>query len=242
VEKLISVVTPVHISDEKEFIFLKEMITSFSSQIYRNKELIISDDLADVKVRSLCEEMAAQGLRIVYTVSASPGISTNLNHGIGNANGGIVKILFQDDFFTTKYALSIIWLQLLFSNRSWHLSGSTHFNQIDSEFSNIIRPKISNELLEGKNYISSPSVVSFKRESKIEFDENLTYLMDCEWYLRMSHNFGFPIFGKKVLIANRLHGGQATHWAKNQLEEESKFSKNLHDVMIMGLNNCKCQL
>ena len=241
-KKLISVVTPVHIVDESDLNYLQEMMKSFSKQLYKNKELVISDDLADVRVKELCEKLALHGVRVIYTVSTSQGISINLNNAIAKASGDFIKIIFQDDFFISRFGLVNIWLRLSVSARKWHLSGSTHFDQLKGNFSSIIRPKICDQLLDGKNYISSPSVVAFKKESKIYFDSNLNYLMDCEWYLRMSHNFGLPIFGKKVLIANRLHKGQATHWAKNKLEEESKLSKNLHDVMTMGLNNCKCKL
>ena len=131
-------------------------------------------------------------------------------------------------------------MRLSLSKKYWHVSSSIHFQQSTSQFINKFKPRMSNALLDGKNYISSPSVVTLKSIALVDFCPNLDYLMDCEWYLRMSHNFGLPVFGKLVLVANRLHEDQATHWAKNSIITESKLAKHLHDNHKMNSMHCKC--
>lgn len=237
---LISVVTPVHISTHKQLDYLRDLIVSFSRQRYTNKELIISDDVGDARVESLCHQMNTPGLNIKYFAAPVKGISSNLNFGISKAKGEFIKILFQDDFFVKSYALLLIYLRLTLSKKTWHVSASTHFQQSTSKFINTFYPRISDALLEGKNYISSPSVVTFKNSTNVTFCSELDYLMDCEWYLRMSHNFGLPVFGKIVFVANRLHDDQATHWAKNLMNIESKLAKHLHDNHKMNSVSCKC--
>jgi len=239
---LISVVTPVHISTHKQLDYLRDLIVSFSRQRYTNKELIISDDVGDARVESLCHQMNTPGLNIKYYAAPVKGISSNLNFGISKARGKYVKILFHDDFFVKRYALLTICIRLTLSKKTWHVSASTHFQQSTSKFINTFYPRISDALLEGKNSISSPSVVTFKTFTSVTFCSELDYLMDCEWYLRMSHNFGSPIFGKIVFVANRLHENQATHWAQNQLQIESVIAKNIHEKSKMSSRNCKCLL
>jgi len=238
---LISVVTPVHISTQDQLVFLRELIDTFSKQIYNNKELIISDDLSDPRVEGLCNELNSPMLRVRYILSNEKGISKNLNFAISKANGKLIKILFQDDFFTCRFALLLTWLRLSLSKKYWHVSASIHFQQSTNRFVNKFRPRVSNSLLDGKNCISSPSVVTCKSIALMDFCSNLDYLMDCEWYLRMSHNHGLPIFGKCTFIANRIHADQATNWAREKLQSESSFSKMIHNETRMDSRTCKCK-
>ena len=210
------------------------------NQKFPHKELIISDDLNDKRVEQLCKELDNPRLKIIYTVAPNQGISHNLNHAITNASGKVIKILFQDDFLVNRFALLFLFLRLLFSRKQWHVSGSVHFKQSTENFYKVFRPRVSNNLLDGKNFISSPSVVTLKRKSQLGFDSRLTYLLDCEWYLRMSHSFGLPIFGRLTLVANRIHKGQATNWAKHRLKFESTLAKEIHDVSYMKATGCKC--
>jgi hypothetical protein len=236
----ISIVTPVHISSEKDLAYLRHLINTCLKQNFPSKELIISDDLNDKRVERLCEELDGKRLRITYTVAPAQGISNNLNHAIKTANGRLIKILFQDDFLTSRFALLFLSLRLLFTQKQWHVSGSIHFEQSTRTFFNKFKPRISDNLLEGKNYISSPSVVTFKSKSQLLFDPSLTFLLDCEWYLRMSHTFGLPVFGKITLVANRIHQGQATNWAKYKLKLESTLAKDAHNNLFMKKTACKC--
>ena len=239
---LISVVTPVHIELKEELDYLRELVLTFSQQTYTNKELIISDDLANHQVKELCDEYRQLGLRVTYILGPVRGISSNLNYAIASANGKFIKILFQDDFFTSRFALSLIWLKLRFSKKHWHVCASVTFLQSNQSYSKTFKPKPGNQLLDGINSISSPSVVTFKSKMRIEFRPELNYLMDCEWYLRMSHRVGLPIFGRYALVANRVHNSQATNWAKKNLARESEISREMHNETCMESNKCKCTL
>ena len=53
--------------------------------------------------------------------------------------------------------------------------------------------------------LSSPSVVSFLNECKVEFDENLKLLLDVDFYHRIRMNHGHPHIIPEVLVANRDH-------------------------------------
>ena len=92
---LISVVTPVHISTQDQMLYLRELIYSFSKQTYKNKELIISDDLSDPRVEELCNKMNTPVLKVRYISSPEKGISKNLNFVITKAHGKLIKILFK---------------------------------------------------------------------------------------------------------------------------------------------------
>ena len=58
---------------------------------------------------------------------------------------------------------------------------------------------------EGRNLLSSPTVVSFLNECKEEFDLNLKLLLDVDFYHRMRMKNGMPHIIPNTLVANREH-------------------------------------
>jgi hypothetical protein len=69
----------------------------------------------------------------------------------------------------------------------------------------------------GNNFIGAPSVVSFKKENKIRFDENVAMLMDVEFYYNMFLNYGHPIYLNDTLIGNRV---RKDTWQESISQEE----------------------
>ena len=236
----ISVCVPVSISDISQIEFFNELLCSFENQQYPHKDILISDDSQNDMIRDLCLASEKRGYRIRYIRNNKNGMARNLNHAIESSSGAIIKIMFQDDFFYSENALSEIEDQLLHSEKSWYLSSCNHFSQEKQIFYETFHPKKSKKLSDGVNTISSPSVVAFKRWAYEPFSEKLTYLVDCEWYLRMSHKHGLPIFGKPVQITNRVHKNQATHWAKDFKLSEIQMTKMMHSDPNMGLRVCSC--
>ena len=43
---------------------------------------------------------------------------------------------------------------------------------------------------------------------RVQFDENLVMMMDCDCYYNLKENFGDPIYLDDVLISNRVHQNQ----------------------------------
>ena len=66
-------------------------------------------------------------------------------------------------------------------------------------------PRWTEHTLEGRNLLSSPSVVSLLNECKVDFDENLKLLLDVDFYHRIRMNHGLPHAIPDVLVANRDH-------------------------------------
>ena len=63
----------------------------------------------------------------------------------------------------------------------------------------------ADKTLEGRNLLSSPTVMSFLNECKEEFDENLKLLLDVDFYHRMRMKNGMPNIIPNTLVANREH-------------------------------------
>ena len=96
-------------------------------------------------------------------------------------------------------------------------------------------PRWNDKILEGKNTISSPSVLSIKREcfDKVKFDKNLVMMMDCDYYYNLRENFGDPIILDDVLITNRIHQNQiSSTYDNNNLELECDYCIAKHTDLI----------
>ena len=72
-------------------------------------------------------------------------------------------------------------------------------------------------MLEGRNFLSSPSVV-FLNESKQYFDENLKLLLDTDFYHRMRWENGMPHIIENVLVANRDHDDRISSHQTSQYD------------------------
>ena len=73
-------------------------------------------------------------------------------------------------------------------------------------------------MLEGRNLLSSPSVVCFLRNVKQHFDENLKLLLDTEFYHRMRWENGLPHIITDVLVANRDHDNRISSHQTSQYD------------------------
>ena len=127
----------------------------------------------------------------------------NINIALDNCEGRIIKIMFSDDIFVKKNALELIHDEYNKLGCKWAFSGFSNWDN-DGLFDEKI-PEWTPETVEGRNLLSSPSVVSFLNECKVEFDEELKLLLDVDFYHRMRMKNGKPFIIPDVLVANRDH-------------------------------------
>lgn len=178
---------------------------------------------------------------IRYLPSTHTGISNNTNFSINMAHGKYIKIMFQDDLLAHNEVLDEIAQTLDASRRVWLVSASDHFDEMKQLSGPIFIPKLKKGLFLGNNSISSPSVVAFRSSAFLEFEHTLSLMMDCEWYVRMLHNYGKPVILKKVAVINRIHSNQAQHSLKSSLAAEIEIVKKLHDKTSMKRTGCLCR-
>lgn len=91
----------------------------------------------------------------------------------------------------------------------WLLSGSG-VTRGGSLIDKPMVPHLPSKLHFGKNTVSSPSVLAVKRDKRLRFDENLTWLMDVDMYKRLWDELGEPTIVSDTLIANYLNGDQVS--------------------------------
>ena len=185
--------------------FLDDLLRTVEIQTFKDFEVVISDHSKDdyllPKIKEFEDKFDIKYYRNENDRGNGPA---NMNNAISKCSGEIVKIIFQDDFFYDDEALEKIYYALSDSDRMWLLNGTNHTKDDGNSFYWDLYPKFNDDLLKGENTISSPSVVSFKRQSEVIFDETLVYFMDIDYYYGMREKYGDPVFYNDILVTNRF--------------------------------------
>lgn len=204
---MISICIPTYEMKGEGAEYLEYSFNILYHQTYKNFEIIISDHSESNLIKDLCDKWSSV-LKIHYfrNPNNKGNSSANINNAIKHANGEIIKVLFQDDFLYDKYSLE---KQLECFRGGWLVTACCHYN--GKEIYKSLYPYYHDQIQYGRNTISSPSVLMFENKNIIEFDENLIWLMDVDYYKRLYDKFGLPTICNYISIVNREHKNQVSN-------------------------------
>lgn len=188
----ISVVIPFHFMDNWEF-FLMRAIRSIEVQTFKDYEIILTK---------------------------SGRMAENTNHAMRSAQGELIKILYMDDYFEHDRALQVI-SDSFSESCQWLATGCVH-QTIGEMPKNPHLPRWTEDIHRGNNCIGSPSVVTFRNDSGLQFfDEKLSYMLDVDLYRRYYDLYGPPC------ILNDLNVviGVGPHQTSNLMSDEEKLEE-----------------
>lgn len=213
--------------------FLDFSLEKLRSQSYQDFEIIVSDHSQDGAVSLVCQKYLSNGMDIKYLKNDQDrgNSSLNINNAISNSSGQIIKILFQDDFLYHPDSLKDIIEVFNLRSAEWLVTASCHSTDGEN-FERFYFPRYTEDIMEGNNLISSPSVLSFKNTGDVWFDKNLVWLMDCDIYKRLYTRYGEPSYLNKTNVVNRTWEGQFNNhipWERKRWEIEygrQKYKQN----------------
>jgi glycosyltransferase involved in cell wall biosynthesis len=175
---MVSVVIPAYEMGGRGVEFLDRALQSCNDSCV--DEIIISSQEKNDGFLYLAKEYGARYFQ--HNVKRN-GAASNLNHAIEQANGDIIKILFQDDTLSGRS------LEPFENINHWGFCTSKH-NIERPDHVPYHNPDLKSLAL-GKNTYGSPSALAF-RKTELRFDEHLKFLFDCEFYVRMTQKYGLP--------------------------------------------------
>jgi hypothetical protein len=178
-------------------------------------------------------------LKLRVLKSDAQSAPENINFGVNQAKSEFVRILFQDDYLLGSKSLSHSLSPLENGEGRWSVIGSLGIDLLSGKIQILVTPKFSEKLSSGKNQIGAPSVVCFEKKYYVSMNDNLKFLFDCDWYLRMAHHVGPPVEVRESGVGVGIHLGQATNWAKNFFAVEKRIVKKYHRKRLLE-KTCSC--
>ena len=208
---LISIAIPIHKTKMGQE-YLYELLDSIQNQTYKEFEVIISDSSEDQYAGNVISKFNKK-LKIKHIRSDFKTLPTNANNALNNCSGEIIKPMFSDDIFLEKDSLEHVNYLFNHNECNWILFSSYDFkykknNKIIPLNGRV--PEWNEKLLFGNNTIGAPSVMAYRNIINENFDKNLRYLIDCDFYYILKRKYGDPYFSNKYLIGARHHEEQET--------------------------------
>lgn len=133
-------------------------------------------------------------------------MAENTNSGIRRARGELIKVLYMDDYFAHPRALDLIVAAFdsdTHKDCQWLISG-VDTNPV---------PYWTDDIETGNNHLGSPSALTFRNhfDDNLLFDERLSWLLDCQLYVRMNEKYGSPIILQDINVNLGIGDHQMTH-------------------------------
>ena len=190
--------------------YLIELFDSLAAQTMQDFDLVISDHSIDNTIRNFCETCDYDfDITYIQNLNGRGYQAPNTNCALNNAEGRILKIIYQDDIFVDNEALEKIKNTFDLTECKWLFHGFTHTIDGIKTYRDCV-PEWTEMMLEGNNHLGSPSCVAFLNGYQLDMDENMKLLIDTELYHRMRIKYGLPEIISDILIANREHDNRVS--------------------------------
>jgi glycosyltransferase involved in cell wall biosynthesis len=189
----LSVAIPTSDMKNKEY-FLETCLDSLWNQKFQNFEIVVTDNSDDDTLKEICEYYGG----IKYFKNPNKGMAQNTNEAIKRSTGELIKILYMDDHLRNEQALQSIVEAF---RDHWLITAAD----------NNPHPRYTMDIETGNNKLGSPSALTIRNVDPLLFDENLTWLLDCDYYKRMYLKYGPPTVLNKVGVVIGVGPHQATY-------------------------------
>ncbi|WP_231427098.1 glycosyltransferase [Pedobacter sp. Leaf250] len=229
--------------------FLELTLNSIKAQDFVDYEIIITDDTPDSSVLDLIKTFNFKGRLTYHKNKETLGSPKNWNKAISLAKGDYIKILHHDDYFSHRTSLSKFVKMLDDHPESDFGFSSANARNVEFGHNWIHKPstKVINQLVSNPlilffgNIIGPPSSTIYKRESSFNYDENLKWLVDIDFYIRFLKANKLFQYNQEPLITS-ISGAKhnVTNNCINNKEVEVKeylylYRKNYYWKLIFNL-------
>lgn len=233
----ISVCIPTYEMKGMGTTYLFHLLMSIKKQTYKNYEVVISDHSTNTEIQDAVAQVTSMDIKYFRYEENRGKSSCNLNNAIKNSTGDIIKPMFQDDVIVKNELFSkIAFLFETEENIKWGAFGFVHVDRNNNviEFPNKPQvPAMNKDIAIGVNTFGCPSVCFFKKDlPNTLFDEELVWLMDCEFYHKMNTLYGEPTLVGDYDIAVRIWESFTAEVSEEVKQYEDAYVKKKHNIII----------
>lgn len=195
--------------------FIEETLNSIDAQVYKDFELIISDDNSSDSTVEKIEEHRIDASEFIKR-NENVGIARNMNRAVSEANGEYLAFIDQDDKWHQdklekhSRAHCTTSAEIVYSDIIELNTIQDDENVISAPRSRQSGDELIKQLLQEHNFIETMSGVTMVREIWEEyggFDEYLQLACDYDFWFRTGlsqvfHHLPFPLVEKKEHLNN----------------------------------------
>lgn len=224
-----SIKVSICIPTYNQVLYLKKLLDSIANQTFKDFEIVITDDSPDDAVLNLIKSYQF-GSKIKYFKNSSRlGPPKNWNESIRQASGQYIKIMHHDDWFTYNDSLEQ-FVQMMDSNPESDLAFSSVLVHNDFDGSqrlhNVSEDKIEKLKYEPtsiffSNLIGPPSAIIFKKIINQYFDEELKWIVDIDFFIKILLKNNLFVNVSKPLITSTIG---AKHNVTHECTNNSKLN------------------
>ena len=152
--------------------FLTRLLDSLWDQSFQDFEIVVTDNSDGNELKDLCEYY---GSTIRYFKNPEKGMAVNTNYAMEKSMGEVIKMIYMDDFLAHEDSLQNIKTHF---KGQWLVTACTHVYGFDSDYEQRFNTHIPtfhsiDDMIEGRNTIGSPSVLTVRNREHLNFDGGL---------------------------------------------------------------------
>lgn len=164
----------------------------------------------DIFLARLLHSLSKQTFRDFEIVLTKEGkMAENTNASILCSKGQFVKVMYMDDYFAHEGALKAI---VEACRGHWAVAGAD----------NNPNPYWTDDIHMGNNKLGSPSALIFRNtQDPLLFDEEMSWVLDCDLYKRLYERYGPP----DILLGEHIGIGIHPLQVSNTMTNEDKLNE-----------------
>jgi len=231
----------------KNIRYVKRLLDSIAIQTYKDYEVIVTDDSPNEDVKNLCKEYEEKFRLLYFKNEIALDTPENWNEALRHANGQWIKIMHDDDWFSSENSLEeFAKATEAHSNCNFFFSAYTNIYEGENREQKMFLKPFWKKALKNPaisladNVIGPPSVTLHKNTKQIFYDRSMKYIVDIDFYIHfLKHSNWFYI--NKPLINVGINSAQVTKYtfgvADVHLKEALQLLKktgerNLKNILV----------
>lgn len=226
---MISITIPTYEMNGIGKLFFENSLTYISKQTFRDFEVVVSDHSESNEILDICLKFNELDINYVKNKNNKGSSSANLNNAIKHSKYNIIKFLMQDEYLYDENTLLDIKKIFEDENINWVVTGCLYGSSPEKQIGKML-PFYNDNIIIGNNTIGSPSVVTIRKTNQIElFNQDLLWLMDCEYYKRLYDKWGNPTIIPEYKIFINQHENQVTNIISPNLKKiETELMRSIY--------------
>jgi len=223
-----SIAIPTYGYNGKGVEFLENNLSILSEQTFKDFEVVVSDHSLDDIIKTVVNKW--KGILNIKYFRNEHGrgvISPNINYAIKRCNGLYIKFLFQDDYLYGVDSLKKHHSFIVNNNDVFWFAANTHVTYDGKNIAWSFKPNWVDNIWTGNNKLGCPSNMTIINKNLTFFDEELNWLMDVDYYMKLRDKFGDVKILNEFVLVNRISPERLSNNTPEELKiKEFNILKN----------------